>query len=73
MENTHIVLLFKATEFEGVISSSDEGEVEWIEIDRLSDINVVEDFHELMKVMNDPDINEFQYTIEGTNWIIHLK
>lgn len=69
----YIVLLFKATEFEGVISSSDEGEVEWIEIDRLSDINVVEDFHELIKVMNNPDINEFQYTIEGTDWIIHLK
>ena len=69
----YIVLLFKATEFEGVISSSDDGEVEWIEIDRLSDINVVEDFHELIKVMNNPDINEFQYTIEGTDWIIHLK
>ena len=69
----YIVLLFKATDFEGVISSSDDGEVEWIEIDRLSDINVVEDFHELIKVMNNPDINEFQYTIEGTDWIIHLK
>lgn len=69
----YIVLLFKATKYEGSIASSDEGEVEWIEIDRLSEINTVEDFRELMKVMNDPDINEFQYTIEGTDWIIHLK
>ena len=39
----------------------------------LSAINVVEDFHDLMKVMNDPDLNEFQYTIENGEWIVHLK
>ena len=69
----YIVLLFKATEFEGSIASSDEGEVEWVEMDRLSEVNTVDDFHELMKVMNNSDINEFQYTVEGNDWIIHLK
>lgn len=69
----YIVLLFKATEFEGTVVSSDEGEMEWIDIDDLSKINVVEDFHDLMKVMNHPDINEFQYTIENGEWIVHLK
>ena len=38
-----------------------------------ADVNVVEDFHDLMKVLNDPNINEFQYTIEGEDWIVHLK
>ena len=69
----YIVLLFKATEFVGEVVSSEEGEMEWIEMDNLSGINVVEDFHDLMKVFNEPDINEFQYTIEGDEWIIHLK
>ncbi len=69
----YIVLLFKATEFEGTVTSSDEGEVEWIDIDDLSEINVVEDFYELMKVLNDQEINEFQYTIEDGEWIVHLK
>ena len=32
-----------------------------------------EDFYDLMKVFNEPDINEFQYTIEGDEWIMHLK
>ena len=67
------VLLFKATEFSGTVVSSDEGEMEWIDIDNLSKVNVVEDFHDLMKVLNDPDINEFQYTIEDDEWIVHLK
>ena len=69
----YIVLLFKATEFTGTVVSSDEGEMEWIDIDRLADVNVVEDFHDLMKIMNDPNMNEFQYTIEGEDWIVHLK
>ena len=74
MENgRYIVLLFKATEFEGTVVSSEEGEMEWISLDDLSAINVVEDFHDLMKVLNNPDLNEFQYTIENGEWIVHLK
>lgn len=69
----YIVLLFKATEFEGQLTDSEEGHMEWIEKDKLDQTNTVEDFHDLMKVFNDPDINEFQYTIEGNDWIIHLK
>ena len=69
----YIVLLFKATEFRGDVVSSEEGEMEWVEKDMLSEVNVVEDFHDLMKVLNNPDLNEFQYTIEGDEWIVHLK
>ncbi len=69
----YIVLLFKATEFSGTVSSSEEGEMEWINADKLSEVNVVEDFYDLMKVLNDPDLNEFQYTIEHNDWVVHLK
>ena len=69
----YIVLLFKATEFSGEVVSSEEGEMEWVDMDKLSEVNVVEDFHDLMKVLNDPKINEFQYTVEGDEWIVHLK
>lgn len=72
-DGRYIVLLFKATEFDGTVVSSDEGEMEWIDIDNLSNINVVDDFHDLLKVLNDPVINEFQYTIEDGKWIVHLK
>ena len=66
-------MVIKSTGFSGELVSSDEGEMEWIDIDKLAEVNVVEDFHDLMKVMNEPDINEFQYTIEGKDWIVHLK
>ena len=69
----YIVLLFKATEFIGELVSSEEGEMEWVDLENISRTNVVDDFHDLMKVLNDPDINEFQYTIEDGEWIVHLK
>ena len=72
-EGRYIVLLFKAEKFTGSIVSSDEGDVEWIELDKLSEINTVSDFQDLMKVFNDPELNEFQYIVEGDNWIINLK
>ena len=61
------------TEFSGTVISSDEGDMEWIDIDDISKVNVVEDFYDLLKVLNDPDINELQYTIEDGKWIVHLK
>lgn len=72
-DGRYIVLLFKSTEFEGTVISSDEGEMEWIDIDKLSEISVVEDFFDLLKVINNPDLNEFQYIVEGEDWIVHLK
>ena len=69
----YIVFLFKATEFSGDVVSSEEGDMEWIDIERFSEVDAVEDLHDLMMVFNDPDINEFQYTIENGEWIVHLK
>ncbi len=69
----YIVLLFKATEFSGDVVSSDEGSMEWIDIDKISEVNTVNDFEDLMKVFNNPDINEFQYTVEDGEWIVHLN
>ncbi len=72
-DGRYVVLLFKATEFTGEVVSSEEGEMEWIGLEDLPNVNVVEDFNDLMKVLNDPDLNEFQYTIDGGEWIVHLK
>lgn len=69
----YLVLLFKAEEYEGTLHSSEEGRMEWVERDRLSEVNTVEDFHELLKVMDDPKLTEFQYLVDGDEWIIQIK
>ena len=72
-DGRYIVLLFKTESFSGQVVSSDEGEMKWVECDRLSEINTVDDLDDLLKVFNDPDLNEFQYLVDGDNWTISIK
>ena len=69
----YLVFLFIADEFEGEVVSSSEGEMHWININNLDDYNLVPDFHDLLKVMLDDNMNEFQYVIENNEWKAILK
>lgn len=64
----YIVFLFCADEYEGELRSSAEGEMHWIRKEELSNINVVNDFQELLQVMVDGTLNEFQYVKEEDEW-----
>lgn len=69
----YVVLLFKATRWSGDLISSDEGHMEWIEYDRLPVINTVDDFDELLRVMNTPELTEFQYLVSGDDWTVSIR
>ena len=76
----YIVLLFKATRWSGdLISSdeglisSDEGQMEWIEYDNLTNIKTVDDFDELIRVINSPELTEFQYLVSGDEWTVSIR
>ena len=69
----YVVFLFKATEFEGSLQPSNEGKVEWIEYKDISKLNTVDDFEDLLKVINSERLNEFQYVITGGKWEVVLK
>lgn len=72
-DGRYVVLLFKAIEFSGTVISSDEGQMEWVESNRLSEINTVDDFKDLMRVINDPALTEFQYLVDGDTWTVSIK
>lgn len=72
-ESRYIVFLFRADQFEGEVVSSEEGEMHWIEKTKLSDVNLVEDFDQLLQVMLDDGLNEFQYVIKNDEWNVRLK
>ena len=72
-EGRYVVLLFKATEYSGTVVSSDEGRMEWVESSRLPEINTVDDFAALLRVMNDPALTEFQYLTDGETWTVSIK
>jgi 8-oxo-dGTP diphosphatase len=69
----YIVLLFEATQFTGEVVSSEEGEMTWIDRAELADIAAVDDLAELLKVFDDPELTEFQYVVEGDEWLINLR
>ncbi len=69
----YVVLLFKASRWTGTLRSSEEGEMEWVEYRNLSEINTVKDFDELLKVINTPELSEFQYLLSGNEWTVSIK
>ena len=69
----YLVLLFKATEFSGEVISSDEGKMEWIEYSQLPEVDAVDDLEELLNVINDSNLTEFQYLVEGDKWTVSIR
>ena len=69
----YVVLLFKAEEYHGTLRSSDEGRMEWFRYDALSSLDTVDDFEELLAVMNSPELTEFQYIVDGDEWKVSLR
>lgn len=68
----YVVFFYKATKFTGTLTSSDEGEVFWIDREELTDRPMVTDFLEMLKVFDSPDLNEFYYYKEESGWGLKL-
>ena len=69
----YIVCLFTADKYTGELISSDEGTMHWVDKDELSSVNTVSDLNELLQVMLDDNLSEFQYVIEDGEWKMILK
>ena len=68
----YVVFFFKATQFTGTLQSSSEGEVFWVPREKLSQYRCVNDFLDMIKVMESEELNEFQYVVQDGNWDIRL-
>jgi ADP-ribose pyrophosphatase len=73
-DERYIVLLFKTDKFEGTLTSSEEGEMNWIHRGSLRDYALVEDFMELLKVFDSEGYSEFMYerNKSGEDWLVKL-
>lgn len=69
----YVVFLFYSDDFEGELRSSGEGKVEWIDRDRIAQLPTVDDFEELLTVIERNDLNEFLYIPQGNDWKVVLK
>ena len=69
----YIVFLFKTDEYDGDVISSKEGEMHWVKKEDLSKLDLVNNFNELLQVILDEKLTEFQYVIEDDEWKLILK
>ncbi|MCI6737386.1 MAG: 8-oxo-dGTP diphosphatase [Intestinibacter sp.] len=69
----YIVFLFKTDEYDGDVISSKEGEMHWVKKEDLSKLDLVNNFIELLQVILDDKLTEFQYVVEDDEWKLILK
>lgn len=69
----YLVLLFRAEEFTGELISSREGQMRWVRKEELAALNTVDDLEELLRVMLDENLTEFQYVIEDGLWRVVIQ
>lgn len=72
-DGRYIVFLFAADEFIGELVSSQEGQMHWVHRENLAAVNAVSDLTELLQVIFDNNLSEFQYVVDGDEWKIVLK
>ena len=69
----YLVFLYETSDYEGELVSSDEGTMQGVEKKDLKNVNLVEDFLDLIDVMMNEEYSEFQYTVEDGNWIVNKR
>ena len=68
----YVVFFYKANRYHGELKSSEEGEVFWIPRTDLPKYRMVDDFLDMVKVMEEDDLSEFYYYKEDGNWNLKL-
>ena len=69
----YLVFLFETNQFYGDVISSEEGSMHWVKREDLDKVNLVSDFHELLEVMLDENLSEFQYVVQNNAWKVVKK
>ena len=69
----YLVLLYIATEYEGELHSSEEGDIAWMTIEEMRAGKMVEGMELYFRVYLDRDVSEIWYVPDGENWIEMLK
>ncbi len=69
----YVVLFYKASRFSGELKSSEEGEVFWIDREKLTDYPLAPDMEAMVQVMESDSLSEFYYYKEDGSWNYQLR
>ena len=71
-DTRYVVFFYKASQYEGTLTSSEEGEVLWMSREELYSRKTVEDLDKMLEVFDREDLSEFQYVQNGDDWGLKL-
>ena len=69
----YLVLLYTASEYEGELHSSEEGEISWMTLDEMRAGKMVNGMELYFRVFLDGDVHEIWYELDGDGWNTMLK
>ncbi len=69
----YMVLFYKTNKFESQLSSSDEGEVHWIELEEMKKAKLAVGMDKMLEVFLDENFSEYFFYKENGKWIEVLK
>ena len=69
----YMVLFYKTDKFEGTVTSSDEGEVYWIELEEMKQKKLDYGMDKMLKVFLDENISEYFFYKGNGKWTEELK
>lgn len=69
----YIVLFYKTDKFEGTLTSSDEGNVFWIELEEIKQMHLADGMDKMLDIFLNDDISEIFFYKENGKWIEVLK
>lgn len=71
-DTRYVVFFYKTNQYEGTLTSSEEGEVVWMRREELYSRKTVEDLDKMLEVFDREDLSEFQYVQNGDDWGLKL-
>ncbi|MCI6846343.1 MAG: 8-oxo-dGTP diphosphatase [Erysipelotrichaceae bacterium] len=63
-EDRYVILFYKCNEFEGELKSSDEGEIYWLDRDKLDSVKLSFDLDRMIEIMESDTLSELIYYFE---------
>lgn len=69
----YMVLFYKTNKFEGALSSSEEGEVHWLELEEMKKMKLADGMDKMLEVFLDESISEYFFYKEDGEWKEELK
>ena len=64
----YVVLLYRAEQYSGTLTSSDEGKVFWVHRGELGRYQLPVDFSDMLKLFESDLLSEFYYYRDGKDW-----